>query len=374
MRNPVFTFQPTSSLIPAKGGKSVIEFIFVGVIFVAAMMFFMLVFSVLWKKPGEDVRARMEQYLVESEMAARAAPNQGMEDEEVPTRSESGDEDDDYLKESRGQEASGVKKFLANIGSIITPKGAAARIAENLAKASIPLKANEFVAIKFLAGAGPVVILGVLLQNWYAGVIAGVCGYFGIDLWVGFKKRQRVQAFNDQIMDTLIMLSNGMKAGYSLLQAMEMVSRESPPPMSIELKRVLKENSLGLNLEDALRALNQRVESEDWDLVTTVVLIQRQVGGNLAEILDKIGATIRQRNRIKGDIQTKTAQAKMSGLLVGALPFGIGFMIFLINPEFIMRLFTFRKGPFRGWFVVVGGLVWEFIGMYLIMKIVDIEV
>jgi tight adherence protein B len=153
-----------------------------------------------------------------------------------------------------------------------------------------------------------------------------------------------------------------------------MVSRESPPPMATELKRVLRENSLGMNLEDALMALNGRVESEDWDLVTTVVLIQRQVGGNLAEILEKIGHTIRQRMRIKGDIQTKTAQAKVSGALVGALPFGIGFMVFLINPEFIMKLFTFRHGAFRGWYVVLFGLFWEVIGMYIIMKIVDIEV
>lgn len=155
---------------------------------------------------------------------------------------------------------------------------------------------------------------------------------------------------------------------------MEMVSREAPAPMGKELKRVLKENSLGVNLEDTLLALNQRVDSEDWDLVTTVVLIQRQVGGNLAEILDKIGFVIRQRMKIKGDIQTKTAQAKVSGLLVGSLPLGIGFMIYLINPKFMMKLFTFKYGGFKGWYVLVFGVIWEIIGMYIIMQIVDIEV
>ena len=129
-----------------------------------------------------------------------------------------------------------------------------------------------------------------------------------------------------------------------------------------------------MNLEDAMRGLNNRVESEDWDLVTTVVMIQRQVGGNLAEILDKIGFTIRQRMKIKGDIQTKTAQAKVSGILVGALPIGIGMMIYVINPDFIMQLFTFKYNWFRGWFCLIFGAIWETIGMIMIMKIVDIEV
>ena len=150
--------------------------------------------------------------------------------------------------------------------------------------------------------------------------------------------------------------------------------KESLPPMSKELKRVLKENSLGMNLEDTLVALNGRVESEDWDLVTTVVLIQRQVGGNLAEVLEKIGKTIRERMRIKGDIATKTAQAKVSGMLVAALPFGLGIMIYVLNPEFMSKLFTFKMGWFRGWFLVVAGLVWEVIGILIIKKIVDIEV
>ncbi|NLI78111.1 MAG: secretion system protein [Candidatus Riflebacteria bacterium] len=349
-----------------------LELIFVGVVGVGTLTFVLLLFSIFGKPPGEDVRARMEQYLVESEMAARAYVPPEDDEETRDEAKESGESDDDWLREGRG-ETTGVKKLLFNVGSLITPKGQAARIAENLAKADIPLRANEFVAIKFLAGVGPFLLL-TAVGNGALGFLIGVLGFFGPNLYVTLMKRQRVSAFNDQILDTLIMLANGLKAGYSLLQAMEMVAREAPPPMSSELRRVLKENSLGLNLEDCLRALNGRVESEDWDLVTTVVLIQRQVGGNLAEILDKIGATIRQRMKIKGDIQTKTAQAKISGLLVGVLPFALGFMIFLLNPEFISRLFTFKKGPFRGWFVVVAGLIWEMIGLYIIMKIVDIEV
>ena len=351
------------------------ELLLVGFVGVASLLFFVLLFSIFWKPPGEEVRARMEQYLVESEMAAKqyAPPeedfDEGTKDKEYT--------DDDILLEGR-EKGSGVKKVLANVGSIITPKGMAARIAEKLAKADIPLKANEFVAILFLATILPLIIGMFFFKSFPIGIGLAIVGYIAPHIWISIVKSQRIAAFNGQILDTLVMTANGLKAGYSFLQALEMVSRESPAPMSTELRRVLKENSLGLNLEDALLALNRRVESEDWDLVTTVVLIQRQVGGNLAEILDKIGFTIRQRMKIKGDIQTKTAQAKVSGGLVGALPIGIGFMIYLINPGFITKLFTFTYDTggfiFRGYYVVILGMIWEVIGMYIIMKIVDIEV
>lgn len=347
-----------------------IQLIFVGFVGIATLLFVLLLFTVLGKPPGEEVRQRMEQYLVETEMAAQDYHDPEEESEKPPIEIS----DDDWLKETRGEGGSGVKKVLANMGSIITPKGMALKIASQLAKADIPLKANEFVAIQFLAIMISLLFGMALLKNLLIGIVLAVVAYFVPLIWVAIMKGQRVKAFNEQILDTLVMLANGLKAGYSFLQSLEMVSRETLPPMGKELKRVLKENSLGINLEDTLVALNQRVESEDWDLVTTVVLIQRQVGGNLAEILDKIGFTIRQRMKIKGDIQTKTAQAKVSGFVVGALPVGLGFMIYIINPKFMSKLFTFRQGAFRGWFVVLFGIFWECIGMYLIMKIVDIEV
>ncbi len=334
----------------------------------------LLLFSIFGKPPGEDVRNRMEQYLVETEMAAAEYGDPDGDDFSVEQNQDE-PSDDDWIMDARGEKgATGAKKVLANVGSIITPKGMAIRISNDLAKADIPLKANEFVAIQFLAIMLSLTIGMLAFKSIAAGLGFALIGYAIPVGWVKYMKSKRVKEFSDQILDTLVMLANGLKAGYSFLQAMEMVSRESLPPMSTELRRVLKENGLGINLEESLLALNDRIESEDWDLVTTVVLIQRQVGGNLAEILEKISHTIRQRMKIKGDIQTKTAQAKVSGALVGALPIGIGFMIYLINPDFIMQLFTFKYGGFRGWYMVIVGVIWEIIGMYIIMKIVDIEV
>ena len=355
-----------------------LQYLFLACAGIATIFFVLLLFS-LGKSPGDDVRERMEQYLIESEKASKTGqyevPAEALENDEEAEASE--EEGDDWTSELRGKKKKGnegVKRVLANMGTILTPKGMAAKIADQLAKADIPLKANEFVAIQFLAVMIAMMIGTVILRNLGLAIVLAIAAYFVPLIWVGIVRAKRKQAFNDQILDTLIMIANGLKAGYSFLQALEMVSKESLPPMSKELKRVLKENSLGMNLEDTLVALNGRVESEDWDLVTTVVLIQRQVGGNLAEVLEKIGKTIRERMRIKGDIQTKTAQAKVSGLLVAALPFGLGIMIYVLNPEFMMKLFTFRMGWFRGWFLVVAGLVWEAIGMVIIKKIVDIEV
>lgn len=355
-----------------------IQLIFVGFAGIATLLFVLLLFSVLGKPPGEEVRQRMEQYLVETEMAAQEYKIPEDDDDFEKEEESPLGGDDDWVRENRGS-SSGAKKVLANMGSIITPKAMAIKIANQLAKADIPLKANEFVAIQFLAIMISLSVGMAFFKSFALGLVFAFIGYLAPLIWISIMKAKRIGEFNAQILDTLVMLSNGLKAGYSFLQAMEMVSRETLPPMGSELKRVLKENSLGMNLEDTLMALNERVESEDWDLVTTVVLIQRQVGGNLAEILDKIGYTIRQRMKIKGDIQTKTAQAKVSGALVGALPLGIGFMIYLINPGFITKLFTFRMDMasgmvFRGWYVVAFGVFWEVIGMYIIMKIVDIEV
>ena len=344
---------------------------------IATVSFVLLLFSILGKAPGEDVRARMEQYIIENEIAEKEnnVPADAFEKDE--DEMEEDDEADDWTKELRGNRKKcydSLKQILANMGTILTPKGMAAKIADQLAKADIPLKANEFVATQFLAVMIAMMIGTILLKNLPIAILLAIVAYFVPLIWINVFKAKRKQAFNDQILDTLIMIANGLKAGYSFLQALEMVSRESVPPMSKELKRVLKENSLGLNLEDTLVALNSRVESEDWDLVTTVVLIQRQVGGNLAEILEKIGKTIRERMRIKGDIQTKTAQAKVSGMLVAALPFGLGIMIYILNPAFMSKLFTFKMGWFRGWFLIIAGLIWEAIGIVIIKKIVDIEV
>ena len=204
------------------------------------------------------------------------------------------------------------------------------------------------VALGFMFGqflgreAGPLGLLSAL--------IFAVVGYFIPDWYVKFRQGKRLSAFNDQLSDTITLLANSLRSGYSFLQSMEMVARESPPPMGAEFRRVIREVGLGLSTQDALNNLVRRMPSEDLDLMITAVNIQQEVGGNLAVILDTIGHTIRERVRIKGEIRTLTAMGRVSGYLVAFLPIGIMITLNFINPEFMQPLFTetHRADPARG--------------------------
>jgi tight adherence protein B len=183
-------------------------------------------------------------------------------------------------------------------------------------------------------------------------------------------RKRRVKAFAQQLGDALTLAANSLRTGYSFIQAFDMVAREMLPPISVEFARTVKETNLGIPMEDALVSMAKRVNSKDFDLVITSVLIQRQVGGNLAEILDNIARTIRERVRIRNEIKTLTAQGRISGLIISLLPFGLALAIYTINPEYISLLFVHPVGRM----LLAGGLAGQLIGILLIRRIVAIEV
>jgi tight adherence protein B len=161
---------------------------------------------------------------------------------------------------------------------------------------------------------------------------------------------------------------------------METIATELPAPVSQEFERVVQEVRLGLPVSDALANMYRRVPSEDLDLVITAVNIQREVGGNLAEVLDSISFTIRERVRIKGEIKTMTAQGRISGWIISLLPVALGFFLYLINPEYVSELWVVEP-PFIipnvfpcGWIVIGISLFTIGLGAMAIRKIVDIEV
>ena len=239
-----------------------------------------------------------------------------------------------------------------------------------LMRADIPLRGEEFVMINFLIMIALGMLLILLTRNAILGWLGVVVGFVLPRVIVKRTKLKRVQKFNSQIGDSLVVMSNSLRAGFSFLQAMELVSREMPVPISVEFARTLREMNLGTPTEEALVGLTNRIESEDLDLVLTAVLIQRQVGGNLAEVLDGISHTIRERIRIKGEIRTLTAQGRISGMIVGALPLVIGLVLSVINPKYIGALFI---NPI-GWAMLTAGVISMVIGIALIKKIVDIKV
>jgi tight adherence protein B len=195
-------------------------------------------------------------------------------------------------------------------------------------------------------------------------------GYWMTGFWLKRRINKRRQKLESQLGDLLQMLASGLKAGFGLVQALESASPQVKAPMPIELKRALRDTAMGASIEHSLSALNDRVGSPDFDIVITAILIQRGVGGNLGEILENVAHTMRERERIRGEIRTLTSQQRMTGYVVGAIPVGLLGIFFIISPEFVGLLFTNSLGHIMLGIAV--GL--EMLGFFTIKKIVDIEV
>src|SRR5438094_675493 len=198
------------------------------------------------------------------------------------------------------------------------------KLQTELSRAGLTLKAHEFVLLQ----AGAAAVLGILAFLRFGNpllLIAGaVVGYFLPNIYLGRRKKARRRAFEGALADTIMLMSNGVKAGYSIQQAMNSIAEAGRPPLSEEIGRVTRETALGIDLETALAHINERLDSKDFDMVVTALLIHRAVGGNLAEVLDKIAETIRERVRVQGEVRVLTAQARASGYIVTGLPFAVG--------------------------------------------------
>jgi tight adherence protein B len=263
-----------------------------------------------------------------------------------------------------------VLSVLKTFGKAFEGKEYASKIERELAKANIPLRGSEFVGLNLI-----LVVLGAaygwfVLGHALAGLVLASLGGLLPNLYVKARQGSRLAKFDSQIADALVIMSNSLRAGYSFLQAMDMVAKEMSPPISEEFTSAMKEMSLGSPTESALAALSDRVGSEDLELVVTAVLIQRQIGGNLAEVLDNIAETIRERVKLRQEVKTLTAQGRMSGVIIGVLPAALGVFLYAVNPEYISLLFTHPTGKLMVGLAVFG----ELIGILVIRKIVAIEI
>ncbi len=242
-----------------------------------------------------------------------------------------------------------------------------------LARADIKLTVAEFAAMHvvsvlgFFAAAFFILFRGELVIS----LVAAFVGFFAPRLYVSRATSQRLVKFEQQLPDTLGLWVNALRSGYSVLQAMEAIGKDAPEPTSTEFKRVVQEVQLGIDLEDALEHLLARVESDDLDLVVTAVNIQREVGGNLAEILEVISHTIRERIKLKGEIRVMTAQGRITGYLISGLPIILALFLLTIQPDFMNPMFENRL---CGWPMLGVGLALIGIGTAIIQKIVNIEI
>jgi tight adherence protein B len=272
---------------------------------------------------------------------------------------------------------------LANLNKVVEQRDFGANLAREIARADLKLKPSEFLMIWAASTIGIPLFL-ILLSPFVSAfgsplvwLIGGFIGFFIPRFWLNRRKGGRLNAFNKQLPDTITLIANALRAGSSFLQAIELVVRESRPPISTEFARVIREVNLGLPFDQALDNMVRRVRSDDLELMATAISVQHQVGGNLAEILDSIAYTIRERVRIKGEIRTLTAQQRLSGYVVAGLPIGLAAFLFVAAPGFMDPMFANPPAvlglPAGVIILCIGGFM-MFIGFLLIRKIVDIEV
>jgi tight adherence protein B len=241
-------------------------------------------------------------------------------------------------------------------------------VAEQLQRADLKLRPSEYFMIQL--GSGAIVGLIGYLRWGLLFALLFFAGYLIPGFYVKYRVGQRLKKFNGQLGDTLTLLSNALKAGYSFAQAIDTVAKNAVAPIGDEFARAVREMNLGGSPDEALSNITKRIASPDFDLVATAYSIHRTVGGNLAEILDNIAYTIRERVRIKGEIQTLTAQARASGTIITALPILLAVFMFFVTPTYFQPMF----GNIIGWILLAIGGFMIFIGNLIIRRIVAIEV
>lgn len=242
-------------------------------------------------------------------------------------------------------------------------------IFNELILADIMMKPEEFSMIWLILTFVPAGLAALFQAGLMPSLTLVAVGAFLPIFYIKIKKGKRIKAFEAQLGDTLIMMCNGLRSGFSFQQAMENVASDMPAPIGIEFGRVCNEIRYGATMEEALNNMVDRVKSPDLMLVVSAVLIQRTTGGNLSEILTTISETIRDRIKIKGEINSITAQGRMSGMIIGALPICIAVVLMVVNPDYMQTFFNTSAGNI----MLVVSVVMEIIGFFAIRKVVTIE-
>ncbi|MCR3956871.1 MAG: type II secretion system F family protein [Gudongella sp.] len=279
-------------------------------------------------------------------------------DEEDPTH-----EEDISLKEFILRSIGAVSKGISGSSYMDKKK-------KLLQQAYVFMRVEEFIGLSIIVAVAVALLLYLVTGMWFIGVAGFFLGYRIPDVFVNSTKKKRMKQLNSQLPESLTILSNGLRAGFSFIQAMNVAATEMESPIRDEFLRIIRDNSIGKTLDETLLDFSNRTDDEDIDMFVTALIIQRKVGGNLAEILDTIAATIRDRMRIRGEVKTLTAQSKISAIIISLLPFGIAIFLLAINPEYIMELFQSTIGII----LVVLAIFFQIIGAFIMMRLADIEI
>ena len=237
-------------------------------------------------------------------------------------------------------------------------------------QAGLPLLGSEFMSVILIISVTAGILVFLLLLRWQMALLTVIAMPMLCLIYINILIKRRRQAFTNQLGDTLSMVADAMRSGFSFIQSVEFVSKEMGAPIGEEFARMMTEIHIGTPMEQALQGIARRIDSRDFDLIVAAVLIQRQVGGNLAYILDMISGTINARIRMKREIKTLTAQGRLSGWVIAALPFVLAAVLYTVNPTYLSSLINNQIGR-----IAVGGAIClEIIGFIIIQRIVDIDV
>lgn len=281
------------------------------------------------------------------------------------------------------KKSSGPSLLTQNLDQVIEERGLGKNLATELARADLKITVAEFWALNVISIVGVTALAWLIYGGFIMPLIGAVVGFFLPKFWLKIRQGARLKRFNNQLGDGITLMANGLRSGYSLLQAMDAVGREMPEPMAIEFKRVVREVGLGVSNDRAFNNLLRRVPSDDLDLMITAINVQHEIGGNLAEILEIIGFVIRERVRIKGEIAVLTAQGQLSGYIISGLPIALGLLLYAMNQDYIGKMVfscdSLGITPEKctqpcGWIMIGAGILMIASGFFAIQKIIAIEV
>jgi tight adherence protein B len=269
-----------------------------------------------------------------------------------------------------GASAEEAQPIGERVNAYLSERTFAGSVAANLARADLKFTVVEFLLLKLTAFMVPFVILWLFTGQLISGLIIGLVGFFIPDVYVRIKQNRRSQEFSLQLPDTLALIVSGLRAGFSLQQSILNVSKEAPEPTATEFRRLGQEIQLGVPLIQALDGLVRRLNSEDLEMIVSVFKIHARVGGNLAMVLDTVGTTIRERVRLRREVQVITAQQRYASYVLGLLPIALGVILFGLNPNYMMEMFQWNIFLC----IPIGALVMTIMGFLVIRKIVDIKI
>lgn len=263
-----------------------------------------------------------------------------------------------------------IYQFVQRVSKPLVERNIAQSLEQKLQQAGLTLHGGEYVVISLMASLITGVVLWFLTLSFT--IAFGTAVGVSVVLWfvVLILIQRRLESFTEQLGDCLITIANALRAGYSFQQTVEIIAHEMEPPISDEFAKMTHDIVMGMSLEEALENSNHRVGSGDFELVVTAVLIQHEVGGNLAQILDNISYTIAERIRMKREISALTAQGRFSAIVLLLLPFAAGSAMYVVNHDDFVQMLQDPMGQMA----MLGSFILEIIGYFVIRRIVDIDV